>query len=335
MYLHVNKPPPLAHTVNARVPPAVSWVVRRMMAKLPADRYESASSCAQALANASGVPIPLPVPKREISHEAIGYGVAGVIATSIVGAMLWGGLQRAADPRPATAPSATVSSGPTIVADMRYIPGGTFQMGTNEGDLYDAPAHEVTVAPFYLDTTEVTNKQYAEFVQATGHEPPPDWINKSYEVGTGDLPVVNVTWADARAFAEWAHKRLPTEAEWEFAARGTDGRKYPWGNQWIPGNAYTKESGLTTLQPVGSAPMGASPFGILDMSGNAYEWCNDNFSPYPGSTAEPKDLTYKIIRGSSLGDDRTKATTTYRNWVPPERRYGVLGFRCASSARPR
>jgi serine/threonine-protein kinase len=335
MYLHVNKPPPLAHTVDPRVPPRVSAVVRRMMAKSPADRYQSAASCAQALADASGVPIPLPIPKREISHAAIGYGVAGVLAASIVGAMLWGGLQKSADPRPATAPPAPASSAPPFVAEMLYIPGGTFVMGTNEGDLFDAPPHEVAVAPFYLDKTEVTNRQYAEFVRATGYEPPHDWVNKTYKVGTGDLPVVNVTWADARAYAEWAHKRLPTEAEWEYAARGTDGRKYPWGDEWIGGNAYTKESGLTTLQPAGSARRGASPFGVLDMSGNAWEWCDDNFSPYPGSTAEPKDTTYKIIRGGSLGDDMTKATTTYRNWVPPEQRFDALGFRCAKEIEPR
>jgi serine/threonine-protein kinase len=214
---------------------------------------------------------------------------------------------------------------------MVLIPGGTFVMGRTSEDVYEGPPHETTVAPFYLDKTEVTNKQYSEFVQATGYAPPSDWVNGTYQVGTGDLPVVNVEWKDARAYAEWARKRLPTEAEWEFAARGTDGRLYPWGNEWVPGNAYTKESKLTTLQPVGSNAAGASPFGVLDMAGNVWEWCEDNFRPYPGSTAEAKDPTYKIIRGGSLGDEKGKAMTTYRNWVPPERRYEALGFRCARS----
>jgi formylglycine-generating enzyme required for sulfatase activity len=191
----------------------------------------------------------------------------------------------------------------------------------------------VTVKAFYLDKTEVTNKQYAEFIQATKYTPPPDWVNGSYKVGTGDHPVTNVDWRDARAYAEWAKKRLPTEEEWEYAARGTDGRLYPWGNEWVPGNAYTAESKLTTLQPVGSIDAGASPFGLLDMSGNVWEWCEDNFRPYPGSKGEARDTNYKIIRGGSLGDtdDKTKATTTYRSWVPPERKYGALGFRCARS----
>ncbi len=206
-------------------------------------------------------------------------------------------------------------------------------MGNNSGDLYERPAHEVAVPPFFIDKTEVTNEEYAEFVRATGYAPPPDWENGTFKVGMANRPVVNVTWNDALAYAEWAGKRLPTEAEWEFAARGPDNRLYPWGNEWVPGNAYTKESGLTTLQPVGSAPQGASPFGILDMAGNVYEWCNDNFAPYPGSDAEPKDLTFKITRGGSLGDDKNKAMATYRSWVPPEQRYEALGFRCVKSAQ--
>ncbi len=263
----------------------------------------------------------------------IGLGALVLVGGGLAAAWAGGLFSPAPVVVPPTNPHPEPTGPPVPPPGMVYIPGGTFTMGRDGGDIYEAPPHEVTLKPYFLDKTEVTNKQYAEFVQATGYNVPEDWTNGTYKVGDADLPVVNVEWKDARAYAEWAKKRLPTEAEWEFAARGTDGRLYPWGNDWVPGNAYTKESGLTTLQPVGSSPSGASPFGVLDMAGNVWEWCDQNFAPYPGSSAEPKDLTFKIIRGGSLGDEKNKAMATYRNWVPPERRYEALGFRCAKSVQ--
>lgn len=234
-------------------------------------------------------------------------------------------------------PTVAGPTAPTNPSDpppgMVLVPGGTYMMGRDGGDEYEGPPHSVDVKPFFLDKTEVTNKQYAEFVQATGYKSPAGWGGSSYKVGTGDLPVDTVDWADARAYADWANKRLPTEAEWEFAARGTDGRLYPWGTEWVPGRAYTADSKLLTLQPVGSAPDGASPFGILDLCGNVAEWCSDNFSPYPGSTAVPKDLTFKIVRGGNLGSPKERATTSFRNWYPPEKSVEGLGFRCAKSVQ--
>jgi serine/threonine-protein kinase len=272
---------------------------------------------------------PAPSPSRR--GLILGLGAAVVVLGGLAAG--WAGGLFSSKPAPVVQQPEPPTGPSQPPPGMILIPGGTFTMGRNGGDIYESPPHQVDVKPFFLDKTEVTNKQYAEFVQATGYQPPSDWVNGTFKVGDGDLPVVNVEWKDARAYAEWAKKRLPTEAEWEYAARGTDGRLYPWGNEWVPGNAYTKESGLKTLQPVGSSPSGASPFGVLDMAGNVWEWCQDNFAPYPGSTAEPKDLTFKIIRGGSLGDDKTKASATYRNWVPPERRYEALGFRCAKSAQ--
>lgn len=268
------------------------------------------------------------------SRRTLLFAIVGLLVVALGVTAAWlGGLfgSRTAVAPPVTNTPPVEKNEPAIPPGMVLIPGGTFTMGRDAGDEYEAPPHPVTVKEFLLDKTEVTNKQYAEFIQATGYAPPLDWVNNTYKVGTGDQPVVNVEWKDARAYADWANKRLPTESEWEYAARGTDGRLYPWGNDWVPGLAYTKESGLKTLQPVGSSPGGASPFGVLDMAGNVWEWCDNNFSPYPGSTAKPKDLTFKIIRGGSLGDEKNRAMTTYRSWVPPERRYEALGFRCARS----
>ncbi|MGB5036898.1 MAG: SUMF1/EgtB/PvdO family nonheme iron enzyme [Blastocatellia bacterium] len=258
-----------------------------------------------------------------------------VIAIGLAVAYFAGAFSRAtpvANVPPVTKPTtpATASEPPP---GMVYVAGGTFMMGKEGGDEYEGPPHSVEVKPFFMDTTEVTNKQYAEFVQATGYKAPSGWVNNTFKVGTGDLPVDTVEWKDARAYADWANKRLPTEAEWEFAARGTDGRSYPWGPEWVGGRAYTADSKLVTLQPVGSAPQGASPFGVLDMCGNVAEWCGDNFSPYPGSTAEAKDLTFKIVRGGNLGSPKERATTTFRNWYPPEKSVEGLGFRCAKSVQ--
>jgi formylglycine-generating enzyme required for sulfatase activity len=176
---------------------------------------------------------------------------------------------------------------PTQPQDMAYVPGGEFTMG-RDGDPsgYESPAHKVTVSPFFMDIHEVTNAQYAKFVQATQHRTPGYWINGTYPAGTNLQPVTGVTWDDANAYAAWANKRLPTEEEWEFAARGTDGRRYPWGNDWrsgaanVIGSTATNGKGNTSMVDVGKLT-GASPFGMYDMSGNAWEWTASNLRAYP------------------------------------------------------
>src|SRR5262249_24950691 len=155
---------------------------------------------------------------------------------------------------------------------MVYVPGGQFEMGRSNGDEYERPAHIVIVEPFFIDRTEVTNEQYQRFVTETGHRAPTHWQNGKFTPGEAKLPVFNVSWYDANAYARWAGKRLPTEAEWEFAARGADGRLYPWGNAW---NASVSNAGHANggrLVEVGHFPAGTSPFGALDMCGNVWEW---------------------------------------------------------------
>src|SRR5690349_20022879 len=113
---------------------------------------------------------------------------------------------------------------------MAYIPGGEFQMGSNDGDELERQQHKVTVRPFFIDLYEVTCEDYEKFLKASSHRPPPSWKNQNYPPGAAHKPVTDVNWDDANAYAQWAGKRLPTEEEWEFAARRTDGRRYPWGN---------------------------------------------------------------------------------------------------------
>ena len=219
------------------------------------------------------------------------------------------------------------SSALTPPEGMVYVPGGTFQMGRDDGDEFERPAHAVTVAPFFLDRTEVTNEQYQAFIEQTDHRAPKHWKQGRYAEGTGRLPVVNVSWDDANAYAQWAGKRLPTEEEWEFAARGTDSRLYPWGAEWRENIANTEEINLHRLAEVGSYQASASPFGVLDLSGNVWEWTANALTSY--DTGKVQDHNIKVIRGGSADTPREVATATYRGAVRANRGYDKTGFRCA------
>jgi len=234
----------------------------------------------------------------------------------------------AATTQPTPAPSASPSI--EVPEGMVYISGGAFEMGRDDGDKYERPAHIVTVGPFFIDRTEVTNQQYREFVERTGHRPPPHWKNGQYPDGEDRLPVIKVSWNDANAYARWAGKRLPTEEEWEFAARGTDGRLYPWGQDWKPELANTKESGSGRVVEVGRYGAGTSPYGLLDLCGNVWEWTSSD----PASYANGKEIEPgKVVRGGAYNSPHDKATTTYRGILQPEEFYDKTGFRCVRDAR--
>ncbi len=214
---------------------------------------------------------------------------------------------------------------------MVLIPAGPFVMGSHTGAPEETPPHRRELPAFYLDRTEVTVAQYAAFLAATGHPAPPGWTNGVPPAGTESLPVTNIRWADALRYARWAGKRLPTEAEWEKAARGPDGRPFPWGNADDPARR-NKDSGK--LRPVGSFPQGASPYGCLDLSGNAWEWTADWFEPYPGTTARSPHFGrhYKVIRGGAgeyLYAAPNTGTTFQRARLVPYGAHDFIGFRCA------
>ncbi len=221
---------------------------------------------------------------------------------------------------------------PPGVDGMVYIAGGDFMMGEDNDPTTDmaSPAHKVTVQPFYMDRTEVTNSAYAEFVKAMKYPAPSGWTNNNFPKGLDKFPVVNVSWDDANAFAKWAGKRLPTEAEWEFAARSNDGRIYPWGMKWVENAANTQENSKNKPVEVGTLIIGASPFGIQDMAGNVREWTLSDVLSY-----RDPDINFgsgKIIRGGdfSLTQDRAKAT--YRGYDQPESKRESLGFRLVKDA---
>lgn len=206
-------------------------------------------------------------------------------------------------------------------------------MGRDDGDEYERPAHRVTVKQTFIDIHEVTNEDYANFVKATRHPSPPQWVNGDIPPGAMHKPVTGVTWDDAAAYAKWSGKRLPTEEEWEFAARGADGRRYPWGNEWQSGNANADDASKA-LADVGSYK-GASPFGVTDMVGNAWEWTASKLAAYPGgqlSTHMTGDV--RVIRGGSYTESKDEATTTFRRGYPARGNYDYsnTGFRCVKDA---
>ncbi|MCD6374161.1 MAG: formylglycine-generating enzyme family protein [Caldisericaceae bacterium] len=236
---------------------------------------------------------------------------------------------------------------PEEINGMILIPGGWFAMGSKQ-KADERPVHKVYVKSFYLDKYEVTVEEYRRFCVATGRRMPiqPFWNSDNH-------PVVNVSWYDARAYAKWACKRLPTEAEWEYAARaGGKNLSYPlkverayiksYGNiadfslfqkEYRRTVLNNYEDGFPYTSPVGYFP--PNPFGIYDLEGNVLEWCADWYDShyYSQSPAEnptgPAKGNYKVIRGGSWNRSGEYLRTTFRTWYPPQCTFNFLGFRCA------
>jgi len=235
-------------------------------------------------------------------------------------------------------------------AQMVYVPAGAFTMGTGGSEIAEAykrfftnaPKHTVTLSGYWIYKNDVTVGQYKAFCQATSRAMPdaPRWGWKD------DHPMVNVTWDDASAYATWAGVALPTEAQWEKAARGTAGRAYPWGNEWYPSrcahsNLHLGDLGST--QPVGSYPLGASPYGCLDMAGNVWQWCADWYDANYYNSAPPSNPTgpvsgqVRALRGGSWYINIPAVSrmpvlfrAAYRIWLNPTDRNDNIGFRCSS-----
>jgi formylglycine-generating enzyme required for sulfatase activity len=227
---------------------------------------------------------------------------------------------------------------------MRLIAGGGFAMG-DDGDPSTAPRHDLDLPDFYVDLDEVTNSRFARFVSQAGFKPQGDWQRyadpskfdpRFFDTERAEHPVVNVTWNDATAYCQWAGKRLPFEAEWEKAARGQDARKWPWGNEPHPefANVETESEGEPDTKRVGSFPTGASPYGLLDMTGNAREWTASALQSYPISepTAGTEGATSRVTRGGSWLSLPSSIEVTRRLAEPVSTVAKDLGFRCAVSA---
>jgi serine/threonine-protein kinase len=229
---------------------------------------------------------------------------------------------------------------------MLLVPAGEFIMGS-DADPSASPQFKTTLPAYYVDQTEVTNDRFLAFVTQTGYQPRGDW-RRYFDRGTfnaafqdadrGQHPVVNVTWDDAAQYCQWAGKRLPTEAEWEKAARGTDGRRWPWGNDAHPEYANWDTHDETGPDPdtmrVGKFPNGASPYGQLDMVGNAREWTASARRSYPldPTVDDGAGASDRVTRGGSWVSLASEVEVTDRLVEPPGTTTKELGFRCAVSA---
>ncbi len=235
---------------------------------------------------------------------------------------------------------------------MAKIPAGAFIMGSDERDgiigidvgVDETPRHQVVLPDYYIDRFEATLQQYEAFIQATKHRVPseprfPDyyqWQKGHPPDGQENYPVSYVDYEDASAYCTWRGKRLPTEEEWEKAARGTDGRKWPWGNVFDPKKCNTDESRLNWTMPVGSFSGGASPYGVMELCGNLAEWTSSWYKPYPGNDVKRTAFgeKFKVIRGGAWTlPAHPFSRTSHRSYaVRPEKRHRSIGFRCVKEA---
>jgi formylglycine-generating enzyme required for sulfatase activity len=244
-----------------------------------------------------------------------------------------------------TPPEPTPSARRPFEPDMVLIPAGEFLMGSDpQKDRYaeadEQPQHTLYLPDYYLARTPVTNAQYAAFVQATGYPRPAHWESREPPPGKEDHPVVYVSWYSAVAYCNWLAEvtgkpyRLPSEAEWEKGARGDDGRIYPWGDQWDARRCNNTEDGQRGTTPVGAYPEGASPYGLLDMAGNVWEWTDSWYQAYPGSDYQSEDFgeKYRVLRGGSWLSSQRCIRVSYRDFNPPPDIFNhfTIGFRvCA------
>lgn len=218
------------------------------------------------------------------------------------------------------------------------IPASTFSMGSDpEDDVVpyenETPRHRLHVDAFQLSRTHITNAQYAAFVSASGHPAPGHWLDDQIPEELADHPVTYVDWHDAQAFCQWAAARLPTEAEWEKAARGTDARLWPWGNQPPDGQRCNFDKHIATTSPVQQFPASAGPYGTLDLAGNAWEWTSSLAQEYPyradDGREDPTTDGPRIVRGGSYTHSAREIRAADRHSFVPSTRGPYLGFRVA------
>jgi len=216
---------------------------------------------------------------------------------------------------------------------MIWVPGCLFEIGDDNGPEDSRPRHETVVPTFYIDRYEVTNERYLKFCRETGHEYPAHLKKSKITERIKNLPVVNVTYGDADAYARWARKQLPTEEEWELAARGRKGNIYPWGNRFKPLAAIRRKTPL----PVGSKKGDVGPHGVFDMAGNVMEWTRSYYKSYPGAEKRfKKKYNHRVVRGAHYKTrDAEQCRLFVRKVFAKSTRSPLIGFRCVREIKYR
>jgi formylglycine-generating enzyme required for sulfatase activity/tRNA A-37 threonylcarbamoyl transferase component Bud32 len=374
----LERRPPSVSSQRSDVPLWLARVIDRCLEKDPAARYSDMSALHEALSSGA--------PRNRVPSAALGAGLL------VVGYLVLAGLESRAPslpaspaatpsltPSPATSspsparPSPRASPSPQMARVLHnprdgsvlvWIPPGSFRMGSRDGDADEQPVHWVHFERgFYLGKTEVTWRQFRAFCKATGRDLPDNTIEGSFRAGEGD-PVFNVDWNEARAYVRWAGLRLPSEAEWEYAARGPKNHPWPWGHTapdetrlnladagatWDWPTDTQRRYGLTKatwtdahsyVARVGSYPLGASPFGCLDMAGNVWEWARDDYTdsyrrtPRDGSAQEVPGGGARVARGGSWRNPARFCRSSDRGRIPPSEKRATLGFRVARAGKP-
>jgi len=225
------------------------------------------------------------------------------------------------------------------IPGMVFVNSGEFIMGSNERWDDESPEHINETGAFYIDLYEVTNRDYKKFTEATKRTPPHHWIQGNIPKGKEDHPVTYVSWFDANDYCQWTDKRLPSEQEWEKAARGEGGNIYPWGNLWSLDKSNNPYKDSTGTQPVGSYPDGRSVYGLHDMSGNVWEWVDAYYLPHPGNTIPKSEYgkDKRVLKGGSWFDCLSygcglSAPTFNRSFFNPDVKNNSFGFRCAKDS---
>lgn len=336
---HVNEPMPDIREVNKDVPDNVVAVIRKALAKDRKERFQTANEMAAALraclqAQTAGQAAEdatilagitdttaiesAPAKKGGVPGWAIGAAAVVVVLLLAAGAffMFSGSDDSGQNEEPLIASANTQPTTPSSEGMIR-IPAGTYTVGTeNAGSTY-APIQEINLPEFWIDQYEVSNAGYAQFLTETDREAPTDWPGDAAPTDEENHPVDNITWADATAYCAWAGKRLPTEGEWEVAARGSEGRLFPWGN-----NQSVVPLPQSGTYPVGGKPTNQSSFGVFDMAGNVWEWVGEPYAPI--------EEGHQVLRGGANG---FLQNMVYRLEGAPETptMIATAGIRCAAS----